>query len=213
MTHDEKTVILCAFRFASANDLDDLPIIIDFVLKHVDEFASWELDDILGDTRFAIRLYRKGRTIPPYVVTFANKLKITIEERQKTEGSIQKYRETREETFFFENGELQRLFFALAIAYAAPRHTYIFSLLSDTVLHCLNWFSKKELGILVRICQRGFPAPGVMDIFKEDQLEVSRFIDKVKQAENESEYIARNTLLCKSWLGTAFVTGAVDNEI
>lgn len=206
MTHDEKTVVICAFRFASANDLDDLPTIIDFVLKHVDEFASWELDDILGDTRFAIRLYRKGRTIPPYVVTFANKLKIAIEERQKNEGHIQKYRETREETFFFENGELQRLFFALAIAYATPRHTYIFSLLSDTVLQCLNWFSKKELNILARICQKGFPAPGVMDIFKKDQTEVSRFIDKVKQAESESEDTARNTLLCKSWFGTVFVT-------
>ena len=204
MTHDEKTVIICAFRFVSANDLDDLPIIIDFVLKHIDEFASWELDDILGDTKFAIRLYRKGRTIPPYVVTFANKLKIAIEERQKNEGPIQKYRETREETFFFENGELQRLFFALAIAYAAPRHTYVFSLLSNVVLHCLSWFPKKELRILVRICQRGFPSPGMMDIFKEDQLEVSRFIDKVKQAEDESEDTVRDTLLCKSWLGTTF---------
>lgn len=130
MTHDEKTIILCAFRYAVYSDLEDSAPIIEFIGKNLDDYDVSDMETLLDDVHFSLQFLKNaGRREITHIRAFGNRLKRTIKEREKADGVFPKPRTTRTPTFFIGDTGFSRFLIVMAFAYAAPRHSYMFGLL------------------------------------------------------------------------------------
>lgn len=178
MNKDEKTVIVCAFRYASVNDLEDVQSVIDALRENIGSFDTDELRTVLSDVHFSLQFLKNHKEEMEHIRTFGNLLKATIEKRSKEEGVYSLRHGTEEMTHFNKNTEFCRFLFALAFAYAAPRHTYMFSLLDDISKPFIKNFTTDELMLISLICQRNFPNEAFGG--SSDQATVMNFVERLK---------------------------------
>lgn len=199
MTHDEKTIILCAFRYAVYSDLEDSAPIIEFIGKNLDDYDVSDMETLLDDVHFSLQFLKNaGRREITHIRAFGNRLKRTIKEREKADGVFPKPRTTRTPTFFIGDTGFSRFLIVMAFAYAAPRHSYMFGLLQGITRPYIENFTKNELRFVIAACGKNFPDKAFGG--DSDQIAVSSFIEdlealmKSKPQGNGESYMARTNL-------------------
>ena len=75
MNKDEKTVIVCAFRYASVNDLEDVQSVIDALRENIGSFDTDELRTVLSDVHFSLQFLKNHKEEMEHIRTFGNLLK------------------------------------------------------------------------------------------------------------------------------------------